>query len=344
MIDYDTALVLEPTTLIGTIIGVVMNVTFPAYLLVVFLIVLLSGVTYRTYQKSLRLRIEENAADQEENQPLQMDESKEPAVYSEVVPSDMVPTDASEIEELKRVESRIPWVKAAVLMLAEIGMLVLALFRGGTNIAHPSLLGVHCGSGSYLVIVFAMVVLPVLVLSVFAFKLNRKYEAKTAMGWEFVRGDVHWTRKRTVAYPLIAIIAGVAAGFLGIGGGMVKGPLMLEMGLIPQVATTTSSFMIMYTSSCTSMQFLILGRLKINYAIWYWIVGFFSAIVGQLGLGYFVRKYKKQWMVSFILATGIAVCVVALAGMEIGQLVSHASSTAFIPFCHNTPVAVPAGH
>jgi uncharacterized membrane protein YfcA len=38
--------------------------------------------------------------------------------------------------------------------------------------------------------------------------------------------------------------AGTAAGVLGIGSGMVNGPVLLEMGLLPEVATATSAFMI----------------------------------------------------------------------------------------------------
>lgn len=40
----------------------------------------------------------------------------------------------------------------------------------------------------------------------------------------------------------------------GIGGGMIKGPLMLEMGMIPQVSAATAAFMILFTSSATTAQ------------------------------------------------------------------------------------------
>ncbi|KAG3151827.1 hypothetical protein PI126_g10818 [Phytophthora idaei] len=35
-------------------------------------------------------------------------------------------------------------------------------------------------------------------------------------------------------------MAGVAAGLLGIGGGMVKGPIMLEMGILPPVQSAVN--------------------------------------------------------------------------------------------------------
>ncbi len=36
-------------------------------------------------------------------------------------------------------------------------------------------------------------------------------------------------------YPFICGFAGLCAGLFGIGGGIVKGPLMLEMGVLPSV-------------------------------------------------------------------------------------------------------------
>jgi uncharacterized membrane protein YfcA len=51
LIDYDVATLMEPMTLCGTILGVMFNVMSPAYLIVVFLVVLLSFAAFRTFRK-----------------------------------------------------------------------------------------------------------------------------------------------------------------------------------------------------------------------------------------------------------------------------------------------------
>lgn len=53
---------------------------------------------------------------------------------------------------------------------------------------------------------------------------------KAELGFEYVEGDVQWTPLNTVRYPCICFFAGFFAGMFGVGGGIVKGPLMLEMG------------------------------------------------------------------------------------------------------------------
>lgn len=43
---------------------------------------------------------------------------------------------------------------------------------------------------------------------------------------------MQWTPSVTLKYPAICFFAGLVAGVFGIGGGAIKGPLMLEMGKI----------------------------------------------------------------------------------------------------------------
>ena len=57
--------------------------------------------------------------------------------------------------------------------------------------------------------------------------------AQLKCGYEFVEGDVLWDNRATLLYPALCTAAGVLAGLFGVGGGMIKGPLVLEMGLTP---------------------------------------------------------------------------------------------------------------
>jgi len=55
-------------------------------------------------------------------------------------------------------------------------------------------------------------------------------------------------------------------GLFGIGGGIVKGPLMLEMGLLPAVSSATSSYMILFTAVTAALNYAIMGALDPYYA------------------------------------------------------------------------------
>jgi uncharacterized membrane protein YfcA len=61
-------------------------------------------------------------------------------------------------------------------------------------------------------------------------------------------GAIEWTPRTTLSYPAACSFAGVIAGMFGVGGGIVKGPLMLHLGVLPEVAAATSATMILFTS------------------------------------------------------------------------------------------------
>ncbi len=69
----------------------------------------------------------------------------------------------------------------------------------------------------------------------------RKAAARRAAGVALLEGDVEWTSRSTLLYPALCSFAGMAAGVFGVGGGIIKGPLMLEMGVLPEVAAATSA-------------------------------------------------------------------------------------------------------
>lgn len=87
-----------------------------------------------------------------------------------------------------------------------------------------------------------------------------EYNYRKSIGYPYHRKDIHWTSYIIVVYPLYALMSGILAGLLGIGGGLILGPLLLELGLHPTISTATSNFLVLFTASSTSIQFIILVR------------------------------------------------------------------------------------
>merc|ERR1739845_172175 len=97
-----------------------------------------------------------------------------------------------------------------------------------------------------------------------------------------------------VKYPLLCALAGLFAGLFGVGGGIVKGPLMLEMGIIPSVASASAAAMILFTSAAASASFTVFGLLHLSYGALFFLLGFACTAFGQFTVGNWVKKYNRQ--------------------------------------------------
>ena len=89
---------------------------------------------------------------------------------------------------------------------------------------------------------------PVLVFGImlwyFARNNMRRYRKKVELGFHFVEGDVHWTVSTIRLLVPAAVGAGTLAGMLGIGGGMVLGPLFVGLNFEVSALKHMDSFVI----------------------------------------------------------------------------------------------------
>ncbi|KAG7393889.1 hypothetical protein PHYPSEUDO_000066 [Phytophthora pseudosyringae] len=87
--------------------------------------------------------------------------------------------------------------------------------------------------------------------------LHKVYLRKSAVNYQFVEGDIQWSKKTVVYFPLGCAVAGTVAGMFGVGVGITTGSIMMELGIVPGVATSTM-VMILYSSG------------QIRMIAWHW--------------------------------------------------------------------------
>lgn len=204
--------------------------------------------------------------------------------------------------------------------------MVLTVLRGGDGARSPA--GLACGGLGYWVVTLLILPYMLLVAACVRLYLLRGSAYRAEIGFPYVRGDVVWTPGRTVVYPLLCILAGVAAGLFGIGGGIVKGPLLLEMGVLPEVASATSATMIFFTAASAALSFVVFGAVRGDYAVALFFVGFFFTILGQLVVASAVKRSGRPSIIVFIIAAIIIVsCGLLVLQAAVGQTVVGSSGS-----------------
>lgn len=80
----------------------------------------------------------------------------------------------------------------------------------------------------------------VALLAFFARRASSSYERRLALSFPFATGDIKWTAKTARRLSLVAVCSGAMSGMLGIGGGMLLGPLFISLELQPQVTSAVA--------------------------------------------------------------------------------------------------------
>jgi len=68
----------------------------------------------------------------------------------------------------------------------------------------------------------------------------------------------------------------------------------------------------MFTALAAVVQYIIAGRIVLDYGVYFACVGIVSSVLGQTSLTWFIRKYKKQSLLVFVTASIISISTVLL--------------------------------
>lgn len=240
----------------------------------------------------------------------------------------------AELEELTRDLESHSLMSYVILLVSNVIIVTTAVLLGGEG--NGSIAGIACGSAVYWTLWALLLPIMVTITVVFAVRARNRYVRKVQLGFPFLRGDVMWTVRSLVIYPFVSFSAGVAAGMIGVGGGTIKAPLLLDLGLLPESTAATVAYMILFTSSCTTSQFLIHGMLQYDYAIWYCILGFFGTILGQILLQRLAKAYNRPSLLIFSIAavTALGSTMLTVQGsFQLSDDVSHNKHMGFRHIC-----------
>lgn len=260
--------------------GAYLSKVLPDWFLVISLMIVLGLTTDRTLKKGFSQYRKESEAFELANRSalsqadsgIEMNNEKEQSVgllegddsddidISFEKSSDHV-VKSSELIAMVEAERSTPLDRMYIILVMFVVVVFLNLVKGGGGAFH-SPLGIDCGSTMYWIITVMIFVWLGAVAYYSRGILVTEFYKKTELGYEYATGDIKWDERNTLIYPTICIAAGFCAGMFGIGGGIVKGPLMLEMGIHPMVASGTTAVMIFFTAVVATTSFIAFGTLQ----------------------------------------------------------------------------------
>ncbi|KAK3212935.1 hypothetical protein Dsin_017641 [Dipteronia sinensis] len=337
IIDYDLALLIQPMLMLGISIGVAFNVIFADWMVTVLLIILFIGTSTKAFFKGVETwkketimkteaakRLESNgdAAQEVEYQPLPSGPSSNP------------PKDNNE-KEVSILEN-VYWKELGLLVFVWVAFLGLQISKVSSSFFLKKFQLFHTVEVHNTISPYAVLVLTMLFFllqhytatcSVVYWVLNllqipvsvgvSMYEAVSLYQGRRViasKGDdgKNFRVYQLVSYCCFGILAGVVGGLLGLGGGFIMGPLFLELGVPPQVSSATATFAMTFSSSMSVVEYYLLKRFPVPYALYFVAVATVAAFVGQHIVRKLIILLGRASLIIFILAFMIFVSAISL--------------------------------
>nr|GLL46390.1 uncharacterized protein LOC109174800 [Ipomoea trifida] len=321
IIDYDLALIFQPMLMLGITIGVALSVVFPYWLITVLIIILFIGTSSRSAFRGIEMWKEETKMKRAEAERQAIANSHgELSINTEYEP--LVPKE--ERTGLTLMMFNLNLKKVCILFLAWISFLLLQIFKNDIVACSP------------LYWVLNLLQFPV-ALVLFGYECAKLYKEsksrKLAGNQELIcEAAIDWTVTNLAFCALCGIIGGTVGGLLGSGGGFILGPLLLEFGVIPQVASATATFVMMYSSSLSVVEFYLLKRFPMPYALYLTSVSVVAGFWGQFLVRKIVAILKRASIIVFILSGVIFASALTMGVIGIEKSVSMIQNHEFMGF------------
>merc|ERR1719310_738317 len=124
--------------------------------------------------------------------------------------------------------------------------------------------------------------------------------------------DLHqnqeWPMSKILTYQVMALVTGCLAGLVGIGGGLIFSPFLLVSGVEPATAVATSATCVIFTSSSTTVQYMLIDRIHMALAVFYGLVNVASSAVGTKMVHHLQASFAKQRsIITFIVAAAVGI-------------------------------------
>ncbi|KAM3229312.1 hypothetical protein ACQJBY_060284 [Aegilops geniculata] len=303
MIDYDLALLIQPMLMMGVSIGVICNVIFPDWLVTILLIILFLVTAIKAFLKGVEAWKKETVIRREATAK-QLEKSN-----TRYTPPPIGPDPAAETkkpaDEAVSIWKNIYWKEFGLLASVWVAFLTLQVTKN------------YVATCSTWYWVLTVLQIPVSV-GVSMYQAASLVQGKRALSSR-ANNQTSPKAHQILVYCFFGVTAGVLAGLLGVGGGVVMGPLFLELGIHPQVSSATASFAMMFSSSMAAVEYYLLKRFPVPYALFFTSLTFVAAIVGQRVARKLVNWLGRASFIIFILSSMIFVSAISLGGVGISK-------------------------
>lgn len=354
LINFDALLTINPTLLLGSAVGAILN-SFMADVvrMIVFVFLIMYAIT-QSIKKTRDLLQKERAQAFKEQEPAQkaiadkpepserirlesapQEPEKaglslppaEPAAGDSTARAVAATTEPAEDAALREAivsqEGRvITWPNMLSIWGSFVIAGVIALLRGGSGFkgwANSS----QCDSVDW--VLFTILAVAMFVFAFFGSRyVLRKQQNKTKLKLHD-KNEVEWTTQTIGKGWAFTVFMGACSTLSGLGGGSIMAPFFYSINLMPKTASATSLLTIFFSKIVVTVMNYVAGVLPLYYLLFVGSFIFVGGVISNYMSGYIQTKFKRQSFISGIFVFEIGVCLVLFC-IASGLSIANSSS------------------
>ncbi|WCJ40770.1 Sulfite exporter TauE/SafE family protein [Euphorbia peplus] len=319
LIDYDLALLFQPVMVLGISVGVILNGLLAGWMITILLIILFTASSTMSFFKGVETWKKETIIKTEAARRLLSNgDGSEEGEYKPLPGDANNGTDSESKKDKVTLCENVRWKKLGLIFAVWFVTLGLEITKKYVT---------KC-SAVYWVCTVLQIPVGLGVSSYQALSLYKGWTKIESKG----EADTNWNAKQLVFYCSIGMMAGVFGGLFGLGGGFILGPLFLELGVPPQVSSATTSFAITFAVSMSVIEYYLLKRFPVPYALYLVAVSVIAVFIGQHVVRKIISILGRASIIIFVLSFTIFVSATSLGGVGIVDMVQKIENGNYMGF------------
>lgn len=297
LIDVAPLLLIVPFDGNTSFLGVLLSEFTPKILTIILIILTLGFTFYKSIKKAITSFLKENEFLKNENNDIEM-------VVIDGIAEYFPKNDIEEAIQTDGVGDTF-YDKIFKTSLEFGVILLISIFSITRNYIDK------CSTWYWLQILLQFIIVGIIGFFIVRY-VSRDYEEKRNNNYIFLKGDIVWKKNNIIKFITVASITGILSTYMGIGGGMLITPIMINVGMIPEVVVATSSISTFFSSSISIINYILAGKLLWNYGIVFSISSALGSVIGLCLSNYILKKYKRQSIIIFVVALILFTSIILL--------------------------------
>jgi uncharacterized membrane protein YfcA len=124
--------------------------------------------------------------------------------------------------------------------------------------------------------------------------------------------DIRFNTKSLAQVLTLGLIGGFLAGAFGLGGGAIFNPVLLTLGLPPQVSAATGLYLVTYSKIATSLVYFLNGEMNVFFALWLGFWAVFGGVTGAACTWLYMKISGRQSIIIWMLVAMFVVEIVVI--------------------------------